>query len=70
MTWLGERVSADIRLEVYSHLLSFLPLSLKKHALHEVISRFTSDTTLIQTVIGMGLSMLLRSLPRFPGRLS
>ncbi len=69
MTWLGERVSADIRSEVYSHLLTLSPAFFEKTRTGEVISRFTSDTTLLQTVIGMGLSMLLRSSITFIGAL-
>ncbi len=69
MTWLGERVSADIRIEVYSHLLTLSPAFFEKTRTGEVISRFTSDTTLLQSVIGMGLSMLLRSSVTFVGAL-
>ncbi len=69
MTWLGERVSADIRIEVYSHLLTLSPAFFEKTRTGEVISRFTSDTTLLQSVIGMGLSMLLRSSITFMGAL-
>jgi ATP-binding cassette subfamily B protein len=61
MLWLGERVSADIRKEVYSHLLSLSPEFFSEIRTGEVISRFTSDTTVLQTVVGMGLSMALRS---------
>jgi len=69
MTWLGERVSADIRSEVYSHLLTLSPAFFEKTRTGEVISRFTSDTTLLQSIIGMGLSMLLRSSITFTGAL-
>ena len=68
--WLGERVSADIRSEVYSHLLTLSPAFFEKTRTGEVISRFTSDTTVLQTVIGMGLSMLLRSSITFVGALA
>ena len=68
--WLGERVSADIRSEVYSHLLTLSPAFFEKTRTGEVISRFTSDTTILQTVIGMGLSMLLRSSITFAGALA
>ena len=67
MVWLGERVSADIRSEVYSHLLTLSPAFFEKTRTGEVISRFTSDTTVLQTVIGMSLSMLLRSAITFIG---
>ena len=69
MIWLGERVSADIRSEVYSHLLTLSPAFFEKTRTGEVISRFTSDTTVLQTVIGMSLSMLLRSGITFIGAL-
>ncbi|APD95911.1 ABC transporter permease [Alteromonas mediterranea] len=69
MTWLGERVSADIRNQVYSHLLSLPPSFFAELRTGEVISRFTSDTTIIQTVVGMSLSMTLRSVVTFVGAL-
>jgi ATP-binding cassette, subfamily B, bacterial len=61
MTWLGERVSADIRLTVYRHLLSLSPNFFASQRTGEVISRFTADTTLLQSVVGASLSMALRS---------
>lgn len=70
MTWLGERVSADIRNQVYSHLLSLPPSFFAELRTGEVISRFTSDTTVIQTVVGMSLSMTLRSIVTFLGALA
>ncbi|TAP31621.1 ATP-binding cassette domain-containing protein [Alteromonas sp. KUL42] len=70
MTWLGERVSADIRNQVYSHLLSLPPSFFAELRTGEVISRFTSDTTIIQTVVGMSLSMTLRSVVTFVGALA
>ncbi|BAJ03526.1 ABC transporter transmembrane domain-containing protein [Shewanella violacea] len=61
MTWLGERVSADIRLKVYDHLLKLSPGFYAKLRTGEVISRFTADTTLLQSVVGSSLSMALRA---------
>ncbi|WP_350432693.1 ABC transporter transmembrane domain-containing protein [Shewanella sp. H8] len=61
MTWLGERVSADIRLQVYQHLLSLSPAFFASQRTGEVISRFTADSTLIQSVVSSSLSMALRS---------
>ncbi|MGI2169164.1 ABC transporter transmembrane domain-containing protein [Shewanella sp. MF05960] len=61
ITWLGERVSADIRLQVYQHLLSLSPGFFATQRTGEVISRFTADSTLIQSVVGSSLSMALRS---------
>ncbi len=69
MIWLGERVSADIRRNVYSHLLTLSPAFFEKTRTGEVISRFTSDTTVLQTVVGMGLSMALRASITFVGAL-
>ncbi|MEP0355978.1 ABC transporter transmembrane domain-containing protein [Paraglaciecola sp.] len=70
MIWLGERVSADIRQQVYSHLLTLAPDFFATTRTGEVISRFTADTTLLQSVVGMGLSMGLRSAITFIGALS
>ena len=61
MTWLGERVSADIRLTIYNQLLKLSPAFYAKVRTGEVISRFTADSTLLQTVVGSSLSMALRS---------
>ncbi|MGZ9897512.1 ABC transporter transmembrane domain-containing protein [Shewanella gaetbuli] len=61
MTWLGERVSADIRLTVFSHLLNLSPAFFASERTGEVISRFTADSTLLQSVVGSSLSMALRS---------
>lgn len=61
MTWLGERVSAEMRRRVYHHLLSLSPQFYESTKTGEVISRFTSDTTVLQNAIGMSLSMALRS---------
>jgi ATP-binding cassette subfamily B protein len=69
MIWLGERVSADIRQKVYGHLLTLSPAFFAKTRTGEVISRFTADTTLLQSVVGMGLSMGLRSCITFIGAL-
>lgn len=69
MIWLGERVSADIRQNVYAHLLTLSPEFFAKTRTGEVISRFTADTTLLQSVVGMGLSMALRSGVTFIGAL-
>ncbi|MGP9801271.1 ABC transporter transmembrane domain-containing protein [Rheinheimera sp. NSM] len=61
MTWLGERVSADIRNRVYQHMLKLSPAFYSQMRTGEVISRFTADTTLLQSVVGSSLSMALRS---------
>ena len=70
MIWLGERVSADIRQNVYSHLLTLSPAFFATTRTGEVISRFTSDTTVLQSVVGMGLSMALRAIITFIGALT
>lgn len=70
MTWLGERVSADIRQHVFGHLLTLAPDFYSTTRTGEVISRFTSDTTVLQTVIGMSLSMAIRSVITFIGALA
>ncbi|MBU3022419.1 ABC transporter transmembrane domain-containing protein [Aestuariibacter sp. A3R04] len=70
MTWLGERISADIRLSVYTHLLTLPPSFFARQRTGEVISRFTSDTAVLQTVVGMSLSMAIRSTITFVGALT
>lgn len=61
VSWLGERVSADIRQAVFDHLLTLHPSYFETNRSGEIISRLTTDTTLLQTVIGSSASMALRS---------
>ncbi|MGB3724344.1 MAG: ABC transporter transmembrane domain-containing protein, partial [Glaciecola sp.] len=69
MVWLGERVCADIRKNLFSHLVTLTPSFFENTRTGEIISRFTSDTTLLQSVVGTGVSMALRSLVMFLGAL-
>jgi ATP-binding cassette, subfamily B, bacterial len=61
VSWLGERVTADIRSAVYGHILRMSPQFFESTQTGEVLSRLTTDTTLIQTVVGTSLSMGLRN---------
>jgi len=61
VSWLGERVSADLRNAVYSHVLRQSPQFFETTQTGEVLSRLTTDTTLVQTVVGSSLSMGLRN---------
>jgi len=67
VSWVGERVTADLRSAVYSRLLSQSPQFFETLQTGEVLSRLTGDTTLIQTVVGSSISMGLRSLFQFIG---
>ena len=67
VSWLGERVTADLRSAVYSRVLAQSPQFFETLQTGEVLSRLTGDTTLIQTVIGSSISMGLRSLFQFTG---
>src|SRR5579871_474837 len=62
VTWIGERVIADIRKAVFDHVLSLTPAFFEVTRTGEVLSRLTADTTLIQTVIGSSVSVALRNL--------
>lgn len=62
VSWLGERVTADMRSAIYSHILRMSPQFFEITKTGEVLSRLTTDTTLIQTVVGTSLSMGLRNL--------
>ena len=62
VSWLGERVTADLRNAVYSHVLRQSPEFFETTQTGEVLSRLTADTTLVQTVVGSSLSMGLRNL--------
>lgn len=61
VTWLGERVTADIRSAVYRHVLDLTPAFFEVTRTGEVLSRLTADTTLIQTVVGSSASVAIRS---------
>lgn len=69
VSWLGERISADIRRDVFDHLIALHPSYFEENRSGEIMSRLTSDTTLLQTVIGSSASMALRSVLTFIGGL-
>jgi len=62
VSWLGERCVADIRKQVFDHLVELHPGFYESNRSSEIQSRLTADTTLLQSVIGSSLSMALRSL--------
>ncbi len=62
VSWLGERVTADIRTAVFTHLMSLHPGYFEENLSGEIQSRITTDTTLLQTVIGSSVSVALRNL--------
>ena len=61
VSWLGERVTADLRDAVYAHVVRQSPEFFESTQTGEVLSRLTTDTTLVQTVVGSSLSMGLRN---------
>jgi len=61
VSWLGERVTADLRNAVYAHVLEQSPEFFETTQTGEVLSRLTTDTTLVQTVVGSQLSLGLRN---------
>ncbi len=62
VTWLGERVIADIRRKVFSHLVELHPGFFEANRSLEIQSRLTADMTLLQSVVGSSISVALRSL--------
>jgi ATP-binding cassette subfamily B protein len=61
VSWIGERITGDLRNAVYSHVLRQSPQFFETTQTGEVLSRLTTDTTLVQTVVGSSLSMGLRN---------
>ena len=61
VSWLGERVSADIRKAVFDNIICLHPGFFETNRSGEIMSRLTTDTTLLQTIIGSSFSMALRS---------
>ncbi len=62
VSWIGERVTADLRRAVFDHLLTLPPGYFEVTRTGEVISRLTNDTTVLETVIGSSASMAIRNL--------
>lgn len=62
VTWLGERVTADIRKAVFSHLITLEPNYFETNRSGELMSRLTTDTSVLQSIIGSSISFALRSL--------
>ncbi|MDR7283672.1 ATP-binding cassette subfamily B protein [Pseudomonas corrugata] len=62
VSWIGERVVADIRRQVFNHLVYLHPGFYENNRSSEIQSRLTADTTLLQSVIGSSLSLFLRNL--------
>ncbi|CAI8741887.1 ATP-binding cassette, subfamily B, bacterial [Pseudomonas sp. IT-P253] len=62
VSWIGERVVADIRQQVFNHLIYLHPGFYEDNRSSEIQSRLTADTTLLQSVIGSSLSLFLRNL--------
>jgi ATP-binding cassette subfamily B protein len=61
VSWIGERVVADLRKRVFDHLINLHPGFYENNRSSEIQSRLTADTTLLQSVIGSSLSMFLRN---------
>ncbi|HEY0266664.1 MAG TPA: ABC transporter transmembrane domain-containing protein [Rhizomicrobium sp.] len=69
VTWLGERVVADLRKAVFGNVLGLSPQFFEVTRTGEVLSRMTADTTLIQTVVGSSASLAARNLVTLTGGL-
>ncbi len=67
VSWIGERVVADLRRAVYGHVVRLDPSFFEVMRVGDVMSRLTADTTLLQTVVGSSASMALRNVLLFLG---
>ncbi len=67
VSWIGERVSADLRKAVFAHVVQLHPGYFETNLSGEIQSRITTDTTLLQTVIGSSVSIALRNFLMFIG---
>ncbi len=70
VTWLGERVVADLRAHIYRRVIRMDPTFFEVTRTGEVLSRLTTDTTLVQAIAGVNLSIALRSLIQLVGALA
>jgi ATP-binding cassette subfamily B protein len=69
VTWMGERVVADLRQAVYRRVIRMDPMFFESTRTGEVLSRLTADTTLVQAIAGVNLSITLRSILSLVGGL-
>jgi ATP-binding cassette subfamily B protein len=69
VTWMGERVVADLREAVYRRVIRMDPTFFESTRTGEVLSRLTADTTLVQAIAGVNLSITLRSMVSLVGAL-
>ncbi|MBF0280418.1 MAG: ATP-binding cassette domain-containing protein [SAR324 cluster bacterium] len=67
VSWIGERVTADIRKAVFNHVIELHPSFFETNLSSEIQSRITTDTTLLQSVIGSSVSIALRNILMFCG---
>jgi ATP-binding cassette subfamily B protein len=70
VTWLGERIVADLRSSVYARVIRMDPTFFEITRTGEVLSRLTTDTTLVQSIAGVGISITLRSAVTLVGSLA
>ncbi len=61
VSWLGERVSSDLRVSIYEHIIQMEPSYFEENSAGEIQSRILTDTTLLQTVVGSSFSIFLRN---------
>ncbi len=67
VTWIGERVMADVRADVFAHITQLSPAFFDRTSSGEIISRLTADTTQIKSAVGASASIALRNLILFFG---
>ncbi|MDP1975314.1 MAG: ABC transporter transmembrane domain-containing protein, partial [Alphaproteobacteria bacterium] len=67
VSWIGERVSSDIRTDVFAHVVEMHPNFFETNSPGEIQSRIVTDTTLLQSVIGSSASIALRNILMFIG---
>ena len=70
VSWLGERVSADLRSAVFNNLVHLQPSYFETNHSGEIMSRLTTDTTLLQTLIGSSVSLAVRNALTLTGALT
>ena len=69
ISWVGERVIADLRSALFDHVVGLSPSFFESRRTGEVVSRIGTDTTLVQTVVGSSVSIALRNALMFAGGL-
>jgi ATP-binding cassette subfamily B protein len=70
VSWLGERTTADLRRDLYAHIIALSPEFFETARTGDILSRMTADVSLLQALVGSAISMALRNILTLAGALA